>query len=72
MTTRKAADAAPADVLPLPAELFQILVALAGRERHGYGIMQDIAARTGDKMRLSPASARSHRRNAGHNSQAVR
>ena len=46
----------PEDLLPLPAALFQILVALADRERHGYGIMQDIAARTDGKMRLSPGT----------------
>jgi DNA-binding PadR family transcriptional regulator len=49
-------DLMPADLLPLPAALFQILVALADRERHGYGIMQDIAARTDGKMRLSPGT----------------
>lgn len=53
---KTATDAAPADLLPLPAALFQILVALADRERHGYGIMQDIAARTNGKMRLSPGT----------------
>jgi len=30
-----------------------ILVALADRGRHGYSIMQDVAARTGGKVRLS-------------------
>ena len=30
-----------------------ILVALADRDQHGYGIMQDIAARTEGKLRLS-------------------
>lgn len=46
----------PESLLPLPAALFQILVALADRERHGYGIMQDIASRTDGKMRLSPGT----------------
>jgi DNA-binding PadR family transcriptional regulator len=46
----------PEDLLPLPVAVFQILIALADRERHGYGIMQDIAARTDEKMRLSPGT----------------
>ena len=49
-------DANPEELLPLPVAVFQILVALADRERHGYGIMQDIAARTDGKMRLSPGT----------------
>jgi DNA-binding PadR family transcriptional regulator len=43
----------PASFLPLPAAVFHILVALADRDRHGYSIMQDVAARTGGKVRLS-------------------
>jgi DNA-binding PadR family transcriptional regulator len=39
--------------IPLPTAVFHILVALADRERHGYSIMQDVAARTGGKVRLS-------------------
>ncbi len=38
---------------PLSAQAFQILVALAGGDQHGYGIMQDVAARTGGKVQLS-------------------
>ena len=41
------------DLLPLPTAVFHILVALADRERHGYSIMQDVAARTGGKVQLS-------------------
>ncbi len=40
-------------LLPLPAAVFHILVALADRDRHGYSIMQDVAARTDGKVRLS-------------------
>jgi DNA-binding PadR family transcriptional regulator len=36
----------PADFIPLSIPAFQILVALSDQERHGYGIMQDVAART--------------------------
>lgn len=43
-------------LLPLPVAHFQILIALADSERHGYGIMQDIEARTDGKMRLSPGT----------------
>ncbi|HEY1947074.1 MAG TPA: PadR family transcriptional regulator [Bryobacteraceae bacterium] len=34
-------------------QAFHILVALAERDQHGYGIMQDVAARTAGKLRLS-------------------
>jgi DNA-binding PadR family transcriptional regulator len=40
-------------LLPLSAQVFHILVALADRDQHGYGIMQDVAARTGGKVRLN-------------------
>src|SRR5262245_32602529 len=33
-----------------------ILIAVAERERHGYAIMQDIAARTDGTLRLGPAT----------------
>jgi DNA-binding PadR family transcriptional regulator len=46
----------PEQLLPLPIAVFQILVALADNERHGYAIMQDIAERTDGKMRLSPGT----------------
>jgi len=36
----------PEALLPLKAAMFHILVALAAGERHGYGILQDVAART--------------------------
>ena len=35
------------------SQAFHILVSLAERDQHGYGIMQDVAERTGDKLRLS-------------------
>jgi len=37
----------------LSPQAFHILIALADRDQHGYGIMQDVAARTGGKLRLS-------------------
>ncbi|MGH9822009.1 MAG: PadR family transcriptional regulator [Blastocatellia bacterium] len=42
--------------LPLPAAEFEILLALTDGERHGYAIMQGVAARTGGKMQLLPGS----------------
>jgi DNA-binding PadR family transcriptional regulator len=43
----------PDSLLPLPTSVFHILIALADRDRHGYSIMQDVAARTAGKVRLS-------------------
>jgi DNA-binding PadR family transcriptional regulator len=40
--------------LPVPA--FHILLAVSDRERHGYAIMQDVAARTDGKVRLGPGT----------------
>ena len=40
-------------LLPLPPATFHILLALADGDRHGYAIIQDIAARTGGAVRLS-------------------
>ncbi|HEY3741570.1 MAG TPA: PadR family transcriptional regulator [Bryobacteraceae bacterium] len=46
----------PEQFLPLGSAVFHILVALAGRDRHGYSIMQDIAARTDGQIQLSPGT----------------
>lgn len=43
----------PEDLLPLQPAVFHILIALADRDRHGYSIMQDVAARTNGKVQLS-------------------
>jgi DNA-binding PadR family transcriptional regulator len=40
----------------LSVAILHILVAVADRERHGYAIMQDIAARTDGRLRLGPAT----------------
>jgi len=37
----------------ISSQSFHILVALADGDRHGYGIMQDVAARTNNQLRLS-------------------
>ena len=39
--------------LPLTPAMFQILLALADGEKHGYAILKEVARRTGDKVRLS-------------------
>jgi DNA-binding PadR family transcriptional regulator len=44
---------APESRPPLPAATFHILLALARDERHGYAIIQDVAARTDGAIRLS-------------------
>ena len=41
------------DLRPLPEATFHILIALAEGDRHGYGIIQDVAAATGGGLRLS-------------------
>jgi len=43
-------------LLPLPPASFHILVALADDDRHGYGIIKDVAARSGGAVRLSPGT----------------
>ena len=45
-----------ADLLPLTPPVFHILVALADGERHGYGIMQDVAQQTGGSLQLGPGT----------------
>src|SRR5438552_2088113 len=40
-------------LLPLPEATFHILMALADDDRHGYGIIQDVEARTDGRLRLS-------------------
>ena len=42
----------PRNLLPLTEPVFHILLALADRERHGYGIILEIARRTGGVVTL--------------------
>jgi DNA-binding PadR family transcriptional regulator len=46
----------PEELLPLTPAVFHILLALADSERHGYGIMQEIAERTSGAMRMGPGT----------------
>ena len=41
------------DPLPLQPAVFHILMALAEDDRHGYALIQAIAARTGNRVRMS-------------------
>src|SRR5437588_1776443 len=43
----------PSAFLPLPAATFHILLAVADEDRHGYAIIQDVAARTDGALKLS-------------------
>ena len=42
--------------LPLTPAVFHILLALAGGERHGYAIMQEVAESTGGHIQLGPGT----------------
>lgn len=42
----------PDPLLPLPPAAFHILLSLAEGDRHGYGIIQDVAARTSGEVAL--------------------
>ena len=46
----------PRTLLPLTPAFFHILLALAGGDRHGYGIMQEVARATEGQMRLGPGT----------------
>jgi DNA-binding PadR family transcriptional regulator len=49
-------DFNPDSLLPLPSAAFHILIALADGDRHGYAIMQDVAAATGGRFKLNPGT----------------
>src|SRR5215471_16658647 len=55
MTIRKA-EFNPESFLPLPPATFHILIALVHGDRHGYAIMQDVAAGTGGSLKLNPGT----------------
>src|SRR3954454_22335852 len=46
----------PPEILPLTPPVFHILLALADEERHGYGIMQDVARQTNGSLQLGPGT----------------
>src|ERR1700734_4106060 len=41
---------------PLPAAAFQIMLALADGDLHGYAIMRQVEEQTGGRMRLGPGT----------------
>ena len=43
----------PDSFLPLPPATFHILISLGEGDRHGYAIIQDVAARTNGQLKLS-------------------
>src|SRR3972149_4257490 len=51
-----AIQADPDSFLPLTPAAFHILLALADSERHGYGIMQEVAAISGGQIKLGPGT----------------
>lgn len=46
----------PMDLLPLTPAVFHILLALGDSERHGYGMMQEVAKLTDGRLRLGPGT----------------
>src|SRR5829696_5765797 len=46
----------PDELLPLTPAVLNILLALADKERHGYGIMQEVQWRTAGKTRMGPGT----------------
>src|SRR5829696_8508070 len=52
----KARPPDPQALLPLPVSEFQILLALADEERHGYAIKREVADRTNGDVQLGPGT----------------
>jgi DNA-binding PadR family transcriptional regulator len=46
----------PQAMLPLTPAVFHILLALADGEKHGYGIMQEVATITEGQMKMGPGT----------------
>jgi len=49
-------DAEIEALLPLAPAFLHILIALGDGERHGYGVMQDVSARTDGRVKMSPGT----------------
>jgi len=54
LLNKKARDSK--SLLPLTPAIMNILLSLADRERHGYGIMREAEGRTGGEVRLGPGT----------------
>lgn len=46
----------PDSLLPLKPVVFQVLLSLVDGERHGYGIVQDIADRSSARLEIEPGN----------------
>ncbi len=46
----------PEELLPLTPAVFHVLLALAGGERHGYAIMQEVTASTQGRIKMGPGT----------------
>ena len=46
----------PESRLPLTPAVFHVLLALAGGERHGYAIMQEVADHTDGQIKMGPGT----------------
>jgi DNA-binding PadR family transcriptional regulator len=46
----------PKDRLPLTPAVFHVLLSLAGGERHGYAIMQDVTQSTDGQIKMGPGT----------------
>ena len=44
------------EFLPLSPAILHILIALASEDRHGYGIMQEVAKQTNNRYKLGPGT----------------
>jgi DNA-binding PadR family transcriptional regulator len=49
-------DRDPAQLLPLTPGMFQVLIALADGEKHGYAIIKEVSRRTVGEVTLSAAT----------------
>jgi len=49
-------DQNPQDFLPLSESVFQIMLSLVGEDRHGYGILKEVEARTEGRISLAPGT----------------
>jgi len=49
-------ERSPSEFLPVRPVDFHVLLALVARDRHGYGIVQDVETRTEGRIRLVPGN----------------
>lgn len=46
----------PNELVPLTPPMFEVLIALADGEKHGYAILKEVARRTDGRITLSPGT----------------